>query len=105
MIDVPEKYSLVNMFYSKVQVISSVNPIIEDIIPSDDIKRKIVIASNDDTEVVALDAPQIESAYSVSAEPSTENVFYLNETNTFYYNQLDEYGKLYMLNYIIIKNS
>ena len=34
-IDVPEEYSLVNMIYSKVQVVSSAQPIFEEIIPLD----------------------------------------------------------------------
>ena len=94
-IDVPEGYSLVNMIYSKVQVISSAQPIFEEIIPSDnETKREVIIKQNDDTTIVELDVPQIESAYSINTEPNDDKVFYSNETNTFYYNQLDEYGKI-----------
>ena len=100
-IDVPKKYSLINLIYSKAQVIVPAEPILDEIKPiSEDKNKKIIIDENDDIIYEKIELPKVESAYSydnnkdLEINQNNDNIIYSVDTNVFYYNQLDEYGKI-----------
>ena len=84
-IELPEEYSLINLFYSKAEVVSSVQSYVEDSLKD---KRLKDIFNKDDTIVVELDN---------NSEPNTnnENNNLDNTENQLfrYYDQLDTYSK------------
>lgn len=100
-INVPKKYSIANIFYSRIELIAQgVNT--EEVLPVKDIKKdRIIIDSEDDeTEEVSSNAKNPlelldQNDYSNNNNNNNNNSEKNNiDSHRFYYNQLDEYGKI-----------
>lgn len=98
-IQVPQEYSLANLLFSKMEVVTVAGQYVENIIPNQDIvenKDSSLPNSNKDVETenstIVVTLPNVQSAYQ-----TPEDVVTVNNTlnsNECYYNQLDQYGKI-----------
>ncbi len=108
-IKVPEKYSIASLFYSQIEVMATSGKIItEDIIPKneiifDDNKEKIENRTiifeeepkNNETKLDQLIEDKNDIPNDNDGENYIENNNIINDlADCFYYNQLDEYGKI-----------
>lgn len=105
-IEVPSKYSIASLFYSKLEVIASGENIYENIIPDnfDFIEKKVtfnetteeVVAEPSDNSSQSLEdvINQMNQSEESRKEGSQEISVDADNTSRFYYNQLDEYGKI-----------
>lgn len=93
-IEVPSKYSLASLFYSKIEVIASGESIIEDITQEAGKKNKIIVTKNGKTAQTSSSDVQnpLDSLNKEENNQATVDNGY--PSNRFYYNQLDEYGKI-----------
>ena len=105
-ITVPAKYSIASLFYSQIEVIAANEDLPENIIQTNEIeiKDKIFefVSSDKNTKQVSsnnvenpldkLQEEQNNEQEEPQAPEQIENVDY--DTNKFYYNQLNEYGKI-----------
>ncbi len=92
-IDIPEKYSLVSLFYSKIEVISSNSDLLENIL-QDENSRKIVRVER---ETLAESAENPEFWSQLEQQQKNQENIEMDENITpqnFYYEQLDEYAKI-----------
>ena len=98
-IQVPQEYSLANLLFSKMEVVTVAGQYVENIIPNQDIVENTDSSlpnSNKDFETenstIVVTLPNVQSAYQ-----TPEDVVTVNNTlnsNECYYNQLDQYGKI-----------
>lgn len=92
-IEVPEQYSLVSLFYSKIEVISSNSDLIDNIIQEE--KPKKIVRPEKTTLAESAESEEFWSQLE-EQQKNQENIE-INETITpqnFYYEQLDEYAKI-----------
>ena len=96
-IKVPAKYSIASLFYSKIEVIASGAHTIDDenVIDREN-KKKVVVQNNVSKENLATnveDPLDLMPEYTESSDNNSIEEEQLN-TDRFYYNQLDQYGKI-----------
>lgn len=96
-IKVPAKYSIASLFYSKIEVIASGAHTIDDenVIDKEN-KKKVVVQNNVSKENLATnveDPLDLMPEYTESSDNNSIEEEQLN-TDRFYYNQLDQYGKI-----------
>ena len=98
-IRVPAEYSIASLFYSKIEVIANGEPILE--MPTQDKRQtKKRETKNDNTveNVIATEADPLAELDRLLAEQKEQNSSSLPEavsdSNKFYYDQLDSYGKM-----------
>ena len=91
-IQVPSKYSLASLFYSQIEVIASGESITDIILPTNEKKDRIIVRESEETSQTSSDVKS--PLYSLNTEENNNNVESTYPSNRFYYNQLDEYGKL-----------
>lgn len=92
-IEVPSKYSLASLFYSKIEVIASGEGITEDLLQTKEKRNRIIIRNSDKTSETSSDVQNPLELLNVEDENNQgqENTY---NSNRFYYSQLDEYGKI-----------
>ena len=90
-INVPKKYSIASILYSQIEGIASGENLLENIISTGE--KKIVVVSKDSAEVSSQNVKNPLEELD-NSEKNTKNIQNTYDTNKFYYNQLDEYGKL-----------
>ena len=90
-INVPKKYSIASILYSQIEGIASGENLLENIISTGE--KKIVVVSKDSAEVSSQNVKNPLEELE-NSEKNTKNIQNTYDTNKFYYNQLDEYGKL-----------
>lgn len=96
-IKVPAKYSIASLFYSRIEVIASGAHTIDDenVIDREN-KKKVVVQNNVSKENLATnveDPLDLMPEYTESSDNNSIEEEQLN-TDRFYYNQLDQYGKI-----------
>lgn len=94
-IEVPEKYSLVSLFYSKIDVIASSTDIFDNLVQDDSETQKKVVRV--EKEKIAESANNPEFWAQLEAEQQNQgNIEMSGETTSrnFYYEQLDDYAKI-----------
>ena len=92
-IEVPSKYSLASLFYSKIEVIASGESITEDITSVSGKKNKIVVNRDNKTSPTSSDVQNPLDLLNIDEQSNTQSQINSYSSNRFYYNQLDEYGK------------
>ena len=102
-IDVPSKYSIASIFYSQIEVIASGENLVEDIIDYDSNiiqENKVIREFPNKTEKEEVDLSNnvdpLAELERLQEEAKNKNNYQTNQeinTNNFYYEQLDEYGK------------
>lgn len=98
-IQVPEQYSIASFFYSQIENMASVEAL-ADILPIEENTKKVVVVEseeNSETQEGALEEIQarlakLQNERDASKVHIDEKV--AEDTKKFYYNQLDEYGKI-----------
>ena len=74
-IEVPSKYSIASLFESQIEVIATTGEVLNDVIPSEEVQRKInVVKSSDETEKQDRNIDEIEERLIKKEE---KNVFCL----------------------------
>lgn len=92
-VQVPSKYSLASLFYSQIEVIASGESITDTILPTNEKKDRIIVRESGETSQTSSDVQN--PLYDLNAEENNnDNAESTYSSNRFYYNQLDEYGKL-----------
>lgn len=98
-IQVPEQYSLASLLYSKIEVFASVEDL-SNILPTDENNRKVVVVESEENEGNSgTSIEDIEARLAKLEAEREESKVHIDEkeaedTSKFYYNQLDEYGKI-----------
>ena len=96
-IKVPAKYSIASLFYSRIEVIASgAHTIDDENVINRENKKKVVVQNNVSKENLATnveDPLDLMPEYTESSDNNSIEEEQLN-TDRFYYNQLDQYGKI-----------
>ena len=96
-IKVPAKYSIASLFYSRIEVIvSGAHTIDDENVINRENKKKVVVQNNVSKENLATnveDPLDLMPEYTESSDNNSIEEEQLN-TDRFYYNQLDQYGKI-----------
>lgn len=99
-IEVPSKYSIASLFESQIEVIATTGEVLNDVIPSEEVQRKInVVKSSDETEKQDRNIDEIEERLNKLEDERNQSNTYVEadsdeEVKKFYYNQLDDYAKI-----------
>ncbi len=91
-IEIPSKYSLASLFYSKIEVIASGGNITDDTLQTKEKRNKVIVTKNGKTSETSADVKN--PLDSLNMQDESEIVENKYKSNRFYYNQLDEYGKI-----------
>ena len=98
-IDVPEKYSLVSLLGSKIEL-STVAESIEEVLPEEEVKKKVVIdnSTSKNETYTNVQPPTFDEVKDGTTVEGNSSNFGTQKTMTaeteFYYNQLDSYAKV-----------
>lgn len=98
-IQVPEQYSIASFFYSQIENMASIEAL-ADILPIEEKERKVVVVEseeNGETQEESIEDIQARLAKLQSERDSSKvhiDEKVAEDTRKFYYNQLDEYGKI-----------
>ncbi len=98
-IDVPEKYSLVSLLGSKIEL-STVAESIEEVLPEEEVKKKVVIdnSTSKNETYTNVQPPTFDVVKDGTTVEGNSSNFGTQKTMTaeteFYYNQLDSYAKV-----------
>lgn len=97
-INVPPKYSIASLFKSQIEVIATTGESLYDVIPTEEIKRNILVVESEENTKNKEQAADIEARLAALQEERNQDNSHVEaneeDINKFYYNQLDENAKI-----------